>query len=574
MAAILLALIHSGCQVAQDPSSEHWAAIDAYKEASNAHFAESWQISQADMPTEEKERRQSELGPAPDIAPAVSAALAIIESNGERLMDAAEFILNSRGAPDESQRAAFDALVTHFGPDWDLLQAYIKAQTRFMQVSRAPTRDEGTAQIIQQGVEPPTLHASAAAHAIVETNHERAIEAAEFLMQQTYALRPGTSAVYLSASWLISGRERGEAALIELIGPDWKIIQAFIEESETWQAAEDSINGAHIDEEKKAKRLQALGEAPNAHRAAAAAVAIIDAEGSHEKTREAAEFLLEYPLRGGASRMLKGAQAIAAHFPDYDEWPMRLKQMDGACSAFAPAKSFITELSQRLTEPLGQATARYFAASYLIEEANQQHLDLDERTAKRAAAEQLAAGLSTGIEQETFVLMSQAEDGAEIPMTFADAEAELLYSLHSTMVGTVVSDVTARRLDGSQDSLSDYAGQVVLVDFWATWCGPCIQAFPKLRELADSLPKDRFQIIGVNVDGELETVTEFLARNPLDWTVWHVGDDSELARKWRITGFPTYILIGPEGRIIEKHAGSYDAEFRSKIMEAVRSVGA
>ncbi len=88
--------------------------------------------------------------------------------------------------------------------------------------------------------------------------------------------------------------------------------------------------------------------------------------------------------------------------------------------------------------------------------------------------------------------------------------------------------------------------------------------------MADDLPKERFQTIGVSVDGELDTVTDYLADNPLPWVVWHVGEDSEIVRKWRITGFPTYVLIGPKGTILHKHAGTFNAEFRARVEQAVQ----
>ena len=66
------------------------------------------------------------------------------------------------------------------------------------------------------------------------------------------------------------------------------------------------------------------------------------------------------------------------------------------------------------------------------------------------------------------------------------------------------------------------------------------------------------------MDEELDTVTDYLADEPLQWVVWHVGNDSELVRRWRVTGFPTYVLIGPEGTIINKHPGTFNAEVENR----------
>ena len=570
MVAALLPLIAAGAvEDDEPPSSENWNVITAYNEAIRAHWAKEWELRNADISAEEKEGLLQDLGSAPDATLAVAAAMAIIESNGERLMDAADFLLNQAGPPEEKRQSAFGAIVAHIGPNWSLVQDYIESQTAWLETTRAT--DEVSRSRIQQGVELPTWQAVAAARAIIESNHERALEAAEFLMQQTYSLKPGTSAAFLSSWWLPPNRDFGDATLVELIGPDWNVIRDYAEKSKSWQAAEQSIRAADIDEENKEHRLRELGEAPKVYRATAAALAIVNAEGTHEKIREAAEFLLDNPTRGGAAKALRGAQVLAAHFPDYDQWPLRLKQVNGLSSIYQPGKSFISDLAETLEDPLARATARYFAASYLIQSANNQQIDADERVAQREKAEELATGLSASLENTTFVLTKQGADGIDVPMTFADAEAELLYSLDSTMVGSVVSDVTARQVDGTEDSLAAYAGRVVLVDFWATWCGPCIAAFPKLREMVDELPKERFQIIGVSVDEELDTVTDYLADEPLQWVVWHVGNDSELVRRWRVTGFPTYVLIGPEGTIINKHPGTFNAELRTEIEQAVHT---
>ena len=573
MVAALMSLIAVGAADDDAPSrSDHWDVIDAYTGAIQAQWAKRSEIRNADISAEEKEGLLQDLGPAPDAALAAAAAMAIIESNGERPLEAAEFLMNRARPSEELQQSAFDAVVAHIGPNWSLVKDYIESQAAWLEATRAT--DEVSRSRIQQGVELPTWQAVAAARAIIESNHERSPEAAEFLMQQTYSLIPGSSAAFLSPWWLRSNRDFGDATLVELIGPDWHVIRDYVAESKSWQVAEQEIRAADIAEEDKARRLRELGEAPKVYRATAAALAIVNADGTHEKIREAAEFLLDNPTRGGMEKGLRGAQTLAAHFPDYDQWPLRLKQVNSMSSVFGPGKTFITDLVESLEDPLAQATARYFAASYLIQSANNPQIDVEERIAQQDKAEELATGLSAGIENETFVMTKQGADGTEVPMTYADAEAELLYSLDSTMVGSVVSDVTARQVDGTEDSLAAYAGRVVLVDFWATWCGPCITAFPKLREMVDELPKERFQIIGVSVDEELDTVTDYLADEPLQWVVWHVGKDSELVRRWRVTGFPTYVLIGPEGTIINKYPGVFNAEFKAEIEQAVQDAGA
>ena len=574
--ATILPLIGAGADDDTQPPPDQWTIVQAYIDANDAHRKKHLEIFRAEISEEEKDRRRQDLGPGPDETAAAAAATAISESGGEQTLEAVEFLLNRpmRSVSETALEIALDALAAHVGPDWSLVEDYRASEGAIMAAFEATRLDDTTdaekqrlRELINRGPEPRTVDAVAAALAVIDTKGARALEAAEFLIEQTTDLRPTGAMVF--SRWLMISAQSGESALIELVGPNWAVIGDYLEQLEAWETAERDIRANEPDGKEQSVRLAELGDRPAPSRASAAAIAILDLGGEHEKTRQAAEFLLDHPTRGGAARGLNAAQALAAHFPDYDQWPLRLEQVNGMSNVHPPAKAFINDLADSLEDPIARATARYFAASHLIQSANLQTLPQAERTAHEMQALALATGLSDGIADEVFILMRQDADGTERPMTFADAEGELLYSLRSTTVGGFVSDVTAPRLDGTTDNLSNYAGQVVLVDFWATWCGPCIAAFPKLREMTAELPEERFQIVGINVDAELETAEGYLEDNPLPWVVWHVGDESEIVRKWRVTGFPTYVLIGPEGRILARNAGTFDEDFKTIIEQAV-----
>lgn len=577
MLAAVLPLIVVGAADGRDESqSAHWRVIEAYTDASNEYWTQRLDIHRAEIPEAEKERRLAGLGDGPDDAAAIIAARAIVEANGDRNVEAAEFLLDRVPAEDAAViwGIALDALAAHVGPDWSAVENYRKSAAAIMVAIEASGLDNVTdeeqrrhRELINVGPEPSGFHAIGAARAIVQSGGTRALEAAEFLVGQTHILRPTGAMAF--PQWLEVSAKFGETALMALVGADWNVVQDYIDRLEAWETEEQHIRAAGIDDEERVRRLERLGDRPEPQRASAAAGAILAAGHEHEKTRQAAEFLLDHPTRGGAARALTGAKALAALFPDYDEWPLRLKQLNSMSNVHAPAKAFIDDLAESLANPVARATARYFAASYLIQSSNQQWIPEADRLENQERALEMAKGLSAGIEEEAFILATKDSDGAERPMTFADAEAELLYSLDSTTVGRLVSDVRARRMDGTADTLSNYAGQVVLVDFWATWCGPCIAAFPKLREMAAELPEQRFQIIGINVDAELETAEDYLDNNPLPWVVWHVGDESEIVRKWRVTGFPTYVLIDPKGMILARNAGTFNEDFRTTIEQAV-----
>lgn len=92
---------------------------------------------------------------------------------------------------------------------------------------------------------------------------------------------------------------------------------------------------------------------------------------------------------------------------------------------------------------------------------------------------------------------------------------------------------------------------------------------PELRELVAALPADRFALLGISVDEELETVMAFRERRPMPWTNWHVGIDSDLTRDWTVRGFPTCVLADDQRVILARGNGVDGPFFRSLLDEAV-----
>jgi thiol-disulfide isomerase/thioredoxin len=129
-------------------------------------------------------------------------------------------------------------------------------------------------------------------------------------------------------------------------------------------------------------------------------------------------------------------------------------------------------------------------------------------------------------------------------------------------------------LDGRSRSLEDYAGKVVLLDFWGTWCPPCREAIPTLKSLHSRLAGSQpFVLVGVSVGTEKEKLEEFLAGNGIAWpqTVDERGDVSEL---FGVKGYPTHLLIDPEGRIVYRHRGwgrTSPKELQAEVGRALRN---
>jgi peroxiredoxin len=136
--------------------------------------------------------------------------------------------------------------------------------------------------------------------------------------------------------------------------------------------------------------------------------------------------------------------------------------------------------------------------------------------------------------------------------------------------GTRAPEFTATTLDGAPASLNDFAGRVVLLNIWATWCPPCVEEMPSLQRLHDLLEPEGFSVIAVSVDalpgrasplgghigGDVRAFVESLG---LDFPVWH-DPSGEVQRRYRAPGLPASFIIDREGRIRHRILGARDWE--------------
>jgi thiol-disulfide isomerase/thioredoxin len=109
--------------------------------------------------------------------------------------------------------------------------------------------------------------------------------------------------------------------------------------------------------------------------------------------------------------------------------------------------------------------------------------------------------------------------------------------------------------NGSRQSLSALRGKVVLLDFWATWCGPCRQSLPLVERLAREHQKDSLVVLGVNQGESPDQIRAFFAQHDPGYTI--ISDaDGAVSNTWGVSGLPTMIVIDKEGRLRGSIAGA------------------
>lgn len=135
--------------------------------------------------------------------------------------------------------------------------------------------------------------------------------------------------------------------------------------------------------------------------------------------------------------------------------------------------------------------------------------------------------------------------------TLADMALGNLYEMDALGIGQEAPDFEATTLEGETVSLSDLRGNVVLLEFWAVWCGPCHPEIPYLKEVWEKYQDDNFMLLGISLDRDADELNQFIEEEGMTWPQIFEGEvwDAELAEKYNVRGIPRAYLIDSDGRI-------------------------
>lgn len=182
--------------------------------------------------------------------------------------------------------------------------------------------------------------------------------------------------------------------------------------------------------------------------------------------------------------------------------------------------------------------------------------------------------------KNTYYSLELAELEALVPQIPAEYQSdervvriqEMVVKMKATAVGQKFTDFTMQTPDGKEVKLSDYVGKgkVVLIDFWASWCGPCRREMPNLVEAYKQYKGKNFEIVGVSLDRDLEAWKKGIADLKITWP--QMSDlkywDCEGAKLYAVSSIPHTLLVDAEGTIVAR--GLHGEELQQKIAELVK----
>ena len=135
-------------------------------------------------------------------------------------------------------------------------------------------------------------------------------------------------------------------------------------------------------------------------------------------------------------------------------------------------------------------------------------------------------------------------------------------TIRDALVGVPFPDFNEKDLEGKDLSVAKYKGKVVLLDFWATWCPPCVMAVPEIQKVYNKYHDNGFEVVGISLDVDKGDLEKFVKQRKMLWPQVFAGNrfDNKLAIKYGVAFAPTTFLVGRDGKVIKQLMGTGDLD--------------
>ncbi len=160
----------------------------------------------------------------------------------------------------------------------------------------------------------------------------------------------------------------------------------------------------------------------------------------------------------------------------------------------------------------------------------------------------------------------KAKDSSGTNTTENTQEKSYEESLKNNIKKIMAPDFELKNLDGTTIKLSDLRGKNVIINFWATWCGFCVEEMPDLQKLQNTYKDKNLVVLAINVGESKEVVEKFMKDNNLDLEVV-LDEDSEVSNLYGVRSFPTSLVVSKDGEALASHSGMLTYEQMEQLYD-------